>query len=280
MPRHIGNPLHQPSAGDKLNDPKQDYIKRIKDHSNVMAIDRTKCSHNGNNSIAQATTGRMPADNSKAPPLRSNHPGRNSPLNHHEVTHLMKSAIRWIGDWLLGCRLLVDGPFWVCLAEFSCWVGQFCTLSLRGFSGRVMVVAADSNCFVWSTAIVCFVASGGKSGQLASCVQLVGPSVLGYFSGRPAGTFLFLLPEAANALGCLPSCLKLVVGAGVRSSPMAVAEYCMTRFLLVQIDGVPLMDVHPSQRWLLLYAVYFWLGLLCSLKLEAGTFAGFCWSVM
>jgi len=74
MPRHIGNPQHQPSAGDKLNDPKQDYIKRIKDHSTVMAIDRTKCSHNGNNSVAQATTGRMPADNSKAPPLRSNHP--------------------------------------------------------------------------------------------------------------------------------------------------------------------------------------------------------------
>jgi hypothetical protein len=49
MPRHIGNPQHQPSAGDKLNDPKQDYIKRIKDHSTVMAIDRTKCSHNGNN---------------------------------------------------------------------------------------------------------------------------------------------------------------------------------------------------------------------------------------
>jgi hypothetical protein len=33
---------------------------------------------------------------------------------------------------------------------------------------------------------------------------------------------LFLLPEAANALGGLPSCLKLVVGAGLRSSPMVL----------------------------------------------------------
>ena len=178
----------------------------------------------------------------------------------------MKSAIRWIGDCLLGCRLLVDGPFWVCLAEFSCWVGQFCTLSLRGFSGCVMVVAADSNCFVWSTAIVCFVGLLEVDLQLLCAVILfnfwrevwsvgflrpacwsfcswilfrqacwdvsavdVSLALPDCFAVCPTGfccwllfEVLFLLPEAANALGGLPSCLKLVVGTGLRSSPMVL----------------------------------------------------------